>query len=195
MAYGSRSRPKIPANSALIFDVEIIAVNGQGVPKQEEEEKVQEEKIVEEKKPEIDTTKFQVTVTQEGSGYKLKKGDMVLAHYRGTLLDGTKFDASYDRGKPLDFLVGAGRVIKCWDEGFIGLAKGAKADLICPPDYAYGKQKMGPIPANSPLLFSIEVVDIQAAEPEPEPQPEVKFTVTVARPGDGAAVIQKGDKV
>ena len=55
-------------------------------------------------------------------------------------------------------------MIKCWDEGFIGLSKGAKADLICPPDYAYGNRAMGSkIPANSPLLFSIEVVDIEPA--------------------------------
>ena len=116
-------------------------------------------------KPKIDTSKFSVTVTQEGEGYKLQKGDKVEAHYRGTLVDGTKFDASYDRGQPLPFNVGQGSVIKCWDEGFVGLAKGAKADLICPPDYAYGNRAMGPtIPANSPLLFSIEVVNIIPAK-------------------------------
>lgn len=87
------------------------------------------------------------------------------AHYRGTLVDGTKFDASYDRGQPLSFTVGKGQVIKCWDEGFIGLSKGAKADLICPPDYAYGNRAMGSvIPANSPLLFSIEVVSIEPSK-------------------------------
>jgi len=54
-------------------------------------------------------------VTQKGEGYKLQKGDKVHAHYRGTLVDGTKFDASYDRGQPLPFTVGNGQVIKCWD--------------------------------------------------------------------------------
>ncbi len=88
-------------------------------------------------------------------------------------MDGTKFDASYDRNQPLPFTVGAGQVIKCWDEGFVGLAKGAKAELICPPDYAYGKRATGPIPANSPLKFSIEVVDI-----EPKNKP-VEFSVNV----------------
>ena len=112
-----------------------------------------------------------MTVTKEGEGYKLQKGDKVHAHYRGTLVDGTKFDASYDRGKPLPFSVGNGQVIKCWDEGFIGLSKGAKADLICPPDYAYGNRAMGSsIPANSPLLFSIEVVDIEPAQKKEEPK-------------------------
>jgi len=95
----------------------------------------------------------------------------------------------------LPFVVGKGSVIKCWDEGFIGLAKGAKADLICPPDYAYGNRAMGStIPANSPLLFSIEVVNIEPAKKE-EPKKEVakesvgseidttKFKVTVTQEG------------
>ena len=54
-------------------------------------------------------------------------------------------------------------MIKCWDEGFLGLAVGAKAKLVCPPDYAYGSRNMGKIPANSSLLFDIEVVDIVQA--------------------------------
>jgi len=66
--------------------------------------------------------------------------------------------------EPIGFTVGTGQVIACWDEGFTGLSKGTKADLICPPDYAYGNRAMGSIiPANSPLLFSIEVVDIEPA--------------------------------
>ena len=88
-------------------------------------------------------------------------GEKVKAHYRGTLLDGTQFDASYDRGTPLDFVVGKGGVIKCWDEGFVGLKKGAKAEFVCPPDMAYGSRARGKIiKANSTLLFSVEVVDI-----------------------------------
>lgn len=79
-------------------------------------------------------------------------------------------------------------MIKCWDEGFVGLAKGAKANLVCPPDYAYGSRAMGPIPANSVLLFSIEVVDIEAK------QPPVKFSVTVTSKGDGP-VVKKGDEI
>ena len=90
-------------------------------------------------------------------------------------MDGTKFDASYDRNSPLPFTVGAGQVIKCWDQGFLNLAKGAKAELVCPPDYAYGSRAMGPIPANSSLLFSIEVVDIEPAKkPETEDKPKTE---------------------
>ena len=97
-------------------------------------------------------------------------------------MDGTKFDASYDRNQPLPFTVGAGQVIKCWDEGFVGLAKGAKAELMCPPDYAYGKRATGPIPANSPLKFSIEVVDIEPKIKQENKNTEdkpLKFSVTV----------------
>ena len=162
---------KIPANSPLLFSIEVVDIE----PSQKKEEPKKEEPKKEENK--IDTSKFKVTVTQEGDGgYKLQKGDKVQAHYRGTLVDGTKFDASYDRNQPLPFAVGNGQVIKCWDEGFIGLSKGAKADLICPPDYAYGNRAMGAkIPANSPLLFSIEVVDIEPAQKKEEPKkPEPK---------------------
>ena len=99
----------------------------------------------------------------------VKKGDKIKAHYKGTLLDGTKFDASYDRGQPLPFTVGQGQVIKCWDEGFVGLKKGAKAELVCPPDYAYGSRSMGKvIKPNSTLLFSIEVVEIEGEEAAPK---------------------------
>ena len=144
-----------------------------------------------------------MTVTEEGEGYKLQKGDKVHAHYRGTLVDGTKFDASYDRNEPLPFTVGKGQVIKCWDQGFEGLAKGAKAELICPPDYAYGSRAMGPIAANSPLLFSIEVVDIEPAnKPEAvktdasttDASDAPPFSVTVLREGEGEP-IRKAQKV
>ena len=159
-AYGKIAMgSSIPANSPLLFSIEVVDIE----PAQKKEEPKKEESKETEKK--IDTSKFKVTVTTEGEGYKLQKGDKVHAHYRGTLVDGTKFDASYDRGQTLPFSVGNGQVIKCWDEGFIGLSKGAKADLICPPDYAYGNRAMGSkIPANSPLFFSIEVVDIEPAQ-------------------------------
>ena len=80
-------------------------------------------------------------------------------------------------------------MIKCWDEGFVGLAKGSKADLVCPPDYAYGSSAMGPIPANSVLKFSVTVVDIVD-----DKKPEAKFSVTVTQRADGP-IVKKGDKI
>ena len=68
---------------------------------------------------------------------------------------------SYDRNEPLSFTLGKGEVISCWDRGFLGLAEGAKAELICPPKEAYGSIENGPIPADSTIYFTIEVVSIQ----------------------------------
>ena len=118
LAYGeagiNEKNKDIPPNSTLTYSVEII-----------------------------EKSKFSVTVTTEGDGAVVKKGDKIKAHYRGTLIDGTKFDASYDRGQPFDFTVGNGQVIKCWDQGFVGLKKGSKADFVCPPDFAYGSRARG----------------------------------------------------
>ncbi len=116
---------------------------------------------------------FSVKVTSEGSGAIVQKGDKIKAHYRGTLPDGTQFDASYDRGTPLDFTVGASQVIKCWDQGFVGLKIGAKADFVCPPDYAYGNRARGQyIKENATLLFSVEVVDILTTQKHEKIEPK-----------------------
>lgn len=73
-------------------------------------------------------------------------------HYRGTLAaDGSEFDASYNRGQPLDFHVGKGQVIKGWDQGLLDMCPGDKRTLTIQPEYGYGSRGMGPIPANSVL--------------------------------------------
>ena len=96
--------------------------------------------------------------------------DSVKVHYHGTFLNGDKFDSSYDRNQPMRFTVGKKSVIKCWDEGLIGLKVGEKADLVCPPEYAYGSRQMGSIPPNTPLLFSVEVVSIEVKYEPPKPK-------------------------
>lgn len=82
-------------------------------------------------------------------------------HYKGTLTNGTKFDASYDRGEPLTFKVGAGQVIKGWDEGLLGMKIGEKRKLTIAPEIAYGNRAVSVIPANSTLIFETELVSIQ----------------------------------
>ncbi|KAJ5903105.1 FK506-binding protein 2 [Penicillium tannophilum] len=92
---------------------------------------------------------------------KTQKGDKVSMHYRGTLAaDGSKFDASYDRNAPLSFTVGAGQVIKGWDQGLLDMCIGEKRTLTIPPELGYGNRGMGPIPAGSTLIFETELVSI-----------------------------------
>ncbi|KAI6015557.1 hypothetical protein PISMIDRAFT_686791 [Pisolithus microcarpus 441] len=90
-----------------------------------------------------------------------KKGDKVRIHYVGTLMDGSKFDSSRDRGVPFDTEIGVGKVIKGWDEGVLQLSLGEKANLIATPDYAYGARGFPPvIPPNSTLKFEVELLKI-----------------------------------
>jgi FKBP-type peptidyl-prolyl cis-trans isomerase len=98
-------------------------------------------------------------VVQEGSGDTPTSGTLVKAHYTGKLLNGQKFDSSYDRGEPIAFPVGQGRVIKGWDEAFLGMKKGEKRVLIIPSQLGYGPSGRGPIPPNATMVFDVELVD------------------------------------
>lgn len=95
---------------------------------------------------------------------KARNGDIVVVHYTGTLENGTKFDSSLDRGKPFQFTLGAGSVIKGWDEGLLGMTVGEKRKLVIPADLGYGPQGQGPIPANATLLFDVELVGLVRLE-------------------------------
>lgn len=104
--------------------------------------------------------KYSIEVLAEGKeGTLPKKGDNVKMHYEGTLKDGTVFDSSYKRNQPLPLRIGSGQVIKCWDEVGINLEIGAKVRVLCPAATAYGSRGVGPIPANSDLIFIIERVE------------------------------------
>lgn len=97
---------------------------------------------------------------------KTTSGDMVSVHYRGTLEDGTEFDASYNRGQPISFPLGGGRVIQGWDQGLLDMCVGEKRTLTIPPELGYGSRGVGPIPANSVLIFETELVAIGGYDPE-----------------------------
>jgi peptidylprolyl isomerase len=99
-------------------------------------------------------------ILEKGKGEIAKPGDKVRVHYTGKLEDQTVFDSSYDRGQPFEFTLGEGRVIKGWDEGIGYLNKGAKATFTIPPDLGYGDREMGSIPANSTLIFEVELIEI-----------------------------------
>ena len=100
---------------------------------------------------------------EQGNGAEATAGQTVVVHYRGTLEDGTQFDASYDRGTPFSFPLGRGRVIKGWDEGVQGMKVGGKRKLVIPPDLGYGSRGAGGvIPPNATLIFEVELLDIKS---------------------------------
>jgi hypothetical protein len=98
---------------------------------------------------------------KHGSGRAATTGKVVIAHYIGTLTDGTVFDDSHKRNEPFGFTLGQGQVIKGWDEGFSLLHVGDRATFIIPPDIAYGTAQRGPIPPNSTLIFDVEFLDVK----------------------------------
>lgn len=97
-----------------------------------------------------------------GKGAAAKSGDKIRVHYTGKLLDGTKFDSSLDRNEPFELTLGAGMVIKGWDEGIVGMKVGGKRKLTIPSNMAYGPSGHPPvIPPNSPLVFDVELLEIE----------------------------------
>jgi FKBP-type peptidyl-prolyl cis-trans isomerase len=95
-----------------------------------------------------------------GTGAVAVVGDTVSVHYVGTLTNGTKFDSSYDRNQPYSFRLGAGQVIAGFDQGVVGMRVGGKRRLTIPPNLGYGNQANQGIPANSTLIFEIDLVSI-----------------------------------
>lgn len=156
LAYGSQGAGGvIPPNATLTFDVELVDFT----PKVEV-------------KP-YDTTHVKAATTASGLRYfmisskggpKAASGDKVKVHYTGRLMDGKVFDSSVERGEPIEFNLGEGRVIPGWEEGIALLGKGDKATLVIPAELAYGAQGAGGvIPPNATLVFDVELVDFTAA--------------------------------
>jgi len=108
----------------------------------------------------FDIQGMKVEILKQGSGADAKVGDKLTVDYVGTLENGTKFDSSIDRGTPLKINLGVGQVIKGWDLGLLGMKVGEKRKLTIPPELAYGQQVVGPIPANSTLIFEVDLLGI-----------------------------------
>jgi peptidylprolyl isomerase len=103
---------------------------------------------------------LQITDLVVGTGATAVTGDTATVHYVGTFTTGVKFDSSYDRGQPFTFRIGAGQVIRGWDEGVPGMKVGGKRRLVIPPSLAYGSQGQGPIPPNTTLVFEIDLLSL-----------------------------------
>lgn len=116
-----------------------------------------------------DNMSLQQTDTKAGTGAAIEKGQIAVVHYTGWLFSagaadnkGTKFDSSVDRGQPFSFPLGAGNVIKGWDEGVLGMQVGGKRTLIIPPEMGYGARGAGGvIPGGATLVFEVELLGIE----------------------------------
>ncbi|VAW01224.1 FKBP-type peptidyl-prolyl cis-trans isomerase FkpA precursor [hydrothermal vent metagenome] len=152
LAYGEEGGGPIPPNADLIFIVELVKVvvdEGKAFLKQNKE------------KSGIETTDsgLQYKILLEGTGKSPNATDRVTVHYEGTLIDGTKFDSSYDRGEPIDF--GLNQVIPGWTEGVQLMKEGAKYKFFIPSELAYGPQgSPGAIPPNAALIFTVELIRV-----------------------------------
>lgn len=110
-----------------------------------------------------DVSSLKTEELKAGSGKEAKSGTKVSVHYTGWLTNGKKFDSSVDRGEPFEFELGAGQVIQGWDQGVAGMKVGGKRKLTIPPQMAYGDRDVGGglIPANSTLVFEVELLDVK----------------------------------
>jgi FKBP-type peptidyl-prolyl cis-trans isomerase len=114
-------------------------------------------------------TELKIVEQKQGTGTEAVAGKAVIVHYTGWLYDpaaadghGAKFDSSLDRSVPFGFILGAGKVIKGWDEGVAGMKIGGKRTLVIPPQKAYGERGAGGvIPPNATLLFDVELIDVK----------------------------------
>lgn len=142
-----------------------------------QELKVKSEKV---KHPKTITTTsgLEYTITEKGNGKKAENGDKITVNYTGKLTNDTVFDSSIPRGQPFEFKLGAGQVIKGWDEAFALLQEGDKATIKLPSTIAYGEKAMGKIPANATLIFDIELLKVTQGLKQWSAKGKEKDTIT-----------------
>jgi len=150
------------------FDAEkVFATKDKEFEKLEEVKKMQEKEFLKQLgiiEDQIIETKIglKYVIKKKGTGKTPKKGDTIVAHYSGYLVDGTKFDSSYERNEPFETEIGVGRVIAGWDEAFLQMQEGEKRVLILPYYLAYGERGYPPvIPAKATLIFDVELLKVK----------------------------------
>jgi len=138
LGYAEKAIGEIPANSALVFDVELLRVDKKGT------------------KPMIEIEEMQA-----GTGEGAIEGDKISLHYTGMFIDGTKFDSSRDRNQPFDIVLGKTSLIKGFTMGIMGMKQGERRKVTIPSELGYGEKGAGGvIPGNATLVFDIEVLSI-----------------------------------
>lgn len=165
LAYGEIAYGTIPAYSNLIFDVELLDILAPEAADQSHVEKANAEfdnylkdnKI----KGEKQECGLVYVCNKKGSGACPVAGQTVTVHYTGKLMDGRVFDSSVERGEPISFVLGQGKVIQGWEKGIALMKKGEKSTLIIPFNLAYGNRRTGSIPPYSNLVFDVEIIDIK----------------------------------
>lgn len=152
LGYGEQGFGPIPPNSSIKLVVEVVEVKDPVVSKMME----------------VDPGLFKETssglkyaIIEDGDGPEADSGKIVTVHYSGFLADGKVFDSSLERDEPLTLMLGMGQVIQGWEEGIALLRQGSKAQLVIPPQLAYGERDLGVIPPNSTLIFDVEVLEVK----------------------------------
>jgi len=185
IAYGAESKGQmIPPFSNIVYDVELVSMRSKEAYDKERAEQQQQQQAMEDERKNnekslrdkyIADNGINVLPTasglyyiekERGTGARAMAGNQVYVHYTGTLLDGTKFDSSLDRGEPFSFRLGVGEVIKGWDEGIGLMNEGGKAKFVIPSAIAYGSRDSGSIPAYSTLVFEVELVKVEPTATE-----------------------------
>ncbi len=181
LAFGEEGRGEfVPPYSTLIYEVEVVDLKTKAEYEKEQalielqmKQADEKQKLIEKeniakymKEKNLSATPqpsgLVYIETLKGTGAKAEAGKKVKVHYTGTLLDGSKFDSSVDRGTPFEFTLGQGQVIRGWDEGITLMNIGGKATLIIPFEMGYGNRSMGPtIPAYSTLVFEVELIGVE----------------------------------
>ncbi len=146
----------------LVFVVIAIVVIKSEPKKSSDNQGTTSPTVVATQAPVKDVEKLLIEDIKVGTGSAVKKEDIVTVNYIGTLLDGTKFDSSYDRNTPFVTKIGVGAVIKGWDEGMIGMKVGGKRKLTIPSKLGYSDTGAGRrIPPNAGLIFEVELLEIK----------------------------------